>query len=63
MTDIGKTSVTSFCTTLVEAIDDKGTATLQDSQGERLMLNLSGQQYLDYERSTYSSQVYGAGVD
>ena len=62
MTDIGKTSVTSFCTTpqqvTVEAIDDKGTATLQDSQGERLMLNLSGQQYLDYGlvSTTYSSQ-------
>ena len=42
----------------VEAIDAKGTATLKDSGGEDLTIELTGQQYLDYSlvSTTYSSQ-------
>ena len=42
----------------VESINAKGTATLRDSQGKLVTVDLSGQQYLDYAlvSTTYSSQ-------
>jgi ATP-dependent exoDNAse (exonuclease V) alpha subunit len=45
-------------TVTVEAIDGKGTVTLRDDTGDRLTLDLIGQQYLDYAlmSTTYSSQ-------
>ena len=42
----------------VEAIDAKGTATLKDVSGNKITVELTGQQYLDYSlvSTTYSSQ-------
>ena len=47
----------------VAAIDAKGTATLKDTSGNEMTVDLSGQQYLDYAlvSTTYSSQ--GKTVD